>query len=66
MKIVAGWPNNSGQYRGQYPQQTAPSPQQWNNASSRPPGAQPGPQWDQHRYPPGVQLPYQPPQQVIL
>ncbi|XP_026475128.1 trithorax group protein osa isoform X4 [Ctenocephalides felis] len=62
-QMYPGWPNNSGQYRGQYPQQNAPPPQQWNNTSSRPPGAQPGPQWDQHRYPPGVQLPYQPPQQ---
>ncbi|XP_037923091.1 trithorax group protein osa isoform X4 [Hermetia illucens] len=62
-QMYGGWPNNTGQYRGQYPPQ--PGPQQW-NSGQRPPvppaPGQPSPvQWaEQHRYPPQNQQQYPP------
>ncbi|CAG2056674.1 unnamed protein product, partial [Timema podura] len=65
---IYGWSNNS-QFRGQFPPQgpgaVPQAPQQWAQGPPRPAGAQPSNnQWDQHRYPPAGQPPYQPPSQV--
>nr|CAD7452330.1 unnamed protein product [Timema tahoe] len=64
---IYGWSNNS-QFRGQFPPQgpgaVPQAPQQWAQGPPRPAGAQPSNnQWDQHRYPPAGQPPYQPPSQ---
>lgn len=67
--FLGAWPNNSSQFRAQYPPQGGP-PQQW-GSGQRPPGP-PGPpgqspgQWDPNRYmPPGQQPPYTTNQPVI-